>query len=116
MPFFCQYWQFFQSLASRGISAAQTPTLPHSHETHNDSGLAVRIRIPNKRHLLGFRFNRVHLFVFLGVAKCTMDRFDVATHRAPWVANPMHLITVAILPKLNRRSVWESLNNFHSSI
>jgi len=74
------------------------------------------IAIPSKRRLLGFRFNRVHLFVLLGINVGTMDRLYKPTHRASWVTNPVHLVTMAILPKLNRRSVWESLNNFHSSI
>jgi len=74
------------------------------------------IMIPSKRRLLGFRLNRVHLFVLLGINVGTMDRLYKAAHRAPWITNPMHLVTMAILPKFNRRSIWESLNNFHGDV
>ena len=45
-----------------------------------------------------------------------MDRLYVAAEGATRGANPMDLITVAIDSQLNRRTFWESLNNFHHTI
>jgi len=45
-----------------------------------------------------------------------MDRFYVAAEGATRGTDPVNLIPVAIDSQLNRRTFWESLNNFHHTI
>ncbi|MGA0190547.1 MAG: hypothetical protein ACO3LW_07035 [bacterium] len=54
------------------------------------------IKIPNKRVLFGFRLDRVHLLVLLGVNHGAVNRLDKPTHRTPRVTNAVDLVPVAV--------------------